>query len=90
MMMIKKKLLQLIAVQVSKMRSGGDSREDYYSRPSAGTKQLVSFKIVKTTGTPDLTAISVFENRSFSFVKVDVKSILLIREEEFNSATAHC
>ena len=46
------------------------------------TKQLVSFKIVKTTGTPDLTAISVSENRSFSFVKVDVKSILSVNSRE--------
>ena len=40
------------------------------------TKQLVSFKNVKTTGTSDLTDIWVSENRSFSFVKVDIKSIL--------------
>ena len=68
---------QLVALQVYKLRKGGDNRDHYYSRPFAAYKTF-SFKIGETTGTPNLAAISVSENRLFNFIKVDVKPILSV------------
>ena len=90
MMMIKKNIATRRSVGLQITKRWKHPGNKVIANLPRRTKQLVSSEIGKTYDTPNLAAIAISENGSFSLVKVDVIFILSVNtREEFNSANVY-